>query len=179
MALDDSVMQAVNFVVNTPWRAFYDIGSHLLAGYFISRALFPDAKAGKTTLIAIVAGLAPDFDYATFGAIAHKTITHTFYYGGLVSAGIYFFTRNHERPSHKQESIPAKAYHYVKDYLKSKYAQTIIWGVATHIGIDALKATEDKRFCMVVMAANVLIQHVSYKALDDLCESRVEILKDE
>ena len=154
MSLEQVLMQAYDFVTQTPIKATLDLSGHAMAGYFLVQRYFPEAPKSMKALLGAVGGFAPDFDYLTLGAISHKGITHTGAFGAALASLMFYFNK---------EDWLKTSLSNTKRMLASRYVKLAGLGVALHLGMDNLHLEPGKLGYCAVIGGLVILQNMVNK----------------
>jgi hypothetical protein len=155
MSLEEVLTEIGKFVVNMPSVAITDIGGHLLTGAFLVQRYFPEVPKSQRLAFGFLAGLAPDFDYFTFGLIQHRTLTHTVAFGAGITLNAY--AANSETLHKPVQSF----YQDVLHFFQSRYTKLAAFGMSLHLALDQLDGNPDRAlygamYCAMMGTALIL-----------------------
>ena len=165
---------AMNFIFNTPIRAFLDIGGHYITGLFLTQKYFHEFSKTKKSLLAFFSGFSPDFDFL-FPGVPHKVATHNLWYAALMGLNASALSSEDLNRTKVYTNYFKSGYDNLKRIATSRYAKLASFGAGLHLCSDSLTHYGDgAKLAYFAMATTMLYlqnRQNNKKSLEELTVS--------
>lgn len=133
----ENLSTGINYLVNTPIKAFLDIGGHYITGLFLTQRYFSESSKKKKVLLSYLSGLGPDLDYF-MPFVPHKTATHSLWWAGLFGMSASSCNLEDYARIGKINTIFEGTKDNIKRIITSRYAKIASIGATFHLFSDSL-----------------------------------------
>ncbi|VVB79312.1 Uncharacterised protein [uncultured archaeon] len=168
----NNLRSGISFLVNTPAKAFLDIGGHYITGLFLMQRYFPEMSKKKKAVYSYLAGLSPDLDYLMPG-VPHKLVTHSSWYAAMMGLNASACNSEDFNRTRSFSNIGRSTVDQIRRIFTSRYAKVAFLGALFHLYSDSLSpfGPEAKTAYFIFASGCLYLQNrenARKKSLEDL-----------